>query len=371
MGITTMDMDQAAVYFIDDESQVLGALRRALRIRLKGWQMVFESSPSHALELMSETAPWVVVVDKKMPEIDGADFLQNVKDLYPEAVRVILSGDISHETVVESSGVAHLLLSKPFELEEIVEVVERAICLRSFQLAEDQRIAIGELDSLPILPANYNALVTYLDSVEEPDYVRVAELVSHDVAVLSKILQLANSAFWGMISPVYSAHDAVVRLGHDLVRKLVLFFELYTTQSDSDLHKRLFVNAERVAEKCTELASLSGLKKPEIERAYFTGLLHNIGELVITERELNIASDLAGSFLLKLWGFEQKIVDSIRYQTSPENSNEKDVILYQLKIAKSLVQENPDNVSTDLFLAEVDLNILKNAQLSDYARSCS
>lgn len=371
MGISAMEMGQAGVYFIDDESQVLSALRRALRIRLKGWTMVFELSPCHALERMAKTTPWVVVVDKKMPEIDGADFLQKVKDLYPDAVRVILSGDISHETVVQSAGVAHLLLSKPFELDDIVKVVERAVCLRTFQLDEGLRAAIGELDSLPILPANYNALVTYLDTVDEPDYARVAELICHDIAVLAKILQLANSAFFGAVSPAYSAHDAVVRLGHDLVRKLVLFFELFTAQDDSNLHSRLLSNAERVAEKCIELAHLSGLRKEEVERAYFCGLLHNIGELVLASRDLDISPDLAGSFLLKLWGFEQSIVDTVRYQASPENCKEKDVVIYQLKIAKSLIQQNPNNISTDALLAQFDLNILDNAQLSDYLRSHS
>lgn len=371
MEVSTMNVNQASVYFLDDESQVLGALRRALRLRLKGWTMVFESSPSRTLDLMSHSTPWVVVVDKKMPEIDGAEFLNEIKALYPDAVRVILSGDISHETVVESAGIAHLLLSKPFELDEIVAVIERAVCLRTFQLDDELRAGIGNIDNLPILPANYDALVTYLNSVDEPDYVCVAELISHDIAVLSKILQLANSAFFGAAVPAYSAHDAVVRLGHDLVRKLVLCFELYTAKGDLDLHNQLLKSSERIAEGCVKLATASQLSREDTERAYFTGLLHNIGELVLAGQNSNISSDLAGSFLLKLWGFDQRIVDAVRHQSSPGKNQETDPVIYQLNVVKTLVNGDSSLMDMDVFLESLDPNLLKNAQLSDYVGSFS
>lgn len=364
-----MDMDQATVYFIDDESQVLGALRRALRSRLKGWGMVFESSPKRALELMSEKAPWVVIVDKKMFEMDGVEFLMKVRASYPDSVRVILSGDIGHDTVVEAAGVAHLLLTKPFELDEIVSVVERAVCLRSFNLSEEVRSEIGKVDNLPILPLHYEALTAYLDSVEEPDSARVAELISHDMAVLSKILQLANSAYFCAITPVYSAHDAVIRLGYDLLKKLVLCFGIHSNKGDLSLHSNILRQSERVADKCLQLANYSGLSKADCERAYFLGLLHNVGELVIINGGPNLSYDLVGSFLLKLWGFEKALVDAIQYQSVPEKYQEKGVLLYQLNIAKTLVEADKNNILSETIVSELGDELIERALLSNYFRS--
>jgi HD-like signal output (HDOD) protein/CheY-like chemotaxis protein len=365
-----MEMNQATVYFIDDESQVLSALRRALRSRLKEWTMVFEASPAQALSQMAKATPWVVLVEKKMPEMDGADFLKQVKKSYPDAVRVILSADISHDTVIESANIAHLLLSKPFELDEIVEVIERAVCLRTFALDDELRAEMGRLDSLPLLPANYQALVEYLDSVEEPDPARVDQLLSHDVAVLSKILQLANSAYFCGVKPVYSAREAVIRLGYDLIRKLVLCFSVYTTENgNADFNNQLLRQSERVAEKCIHLASFTRLERAKKERAYFSGLLHNIGELVIAGREFNGSFDLVGSFLLKLWGFEALIIDTLRYQSNPLESDGDDVVLYQLHIAKALVDAENKKLPLEQLFAELDPQLIERAMLSDYVRS--
>ena len=368
-GSDVMDESQATVYFIDDQSQVLNALRRALRSRLKGWTMIFEASPRQALDQMAKAFPWVVLVEKKMPEMDGADFLKQVKINYPDAVRVILSADISDDTVVQSAGIAHLLLPKPFELDEIVEVIERAVCLRTFQLDDKLRAEMGQVDNLPLLPANYQALVQYLDSVEEPDPAKVDTLLSHDVAVLSKILQLANSAFFCAVNPVYSAREAVIRLGYDLVRKLVLCFSIYTASGDTDLNSQLLRNSERVAEKCIELASFARLPKAQRERAYFTGLLHNIGALVISGREVNASFELVGSFLLRLWGFEQLIVDALRYQSNPEVSDSDDVVLYQLHIAKALVDAENNNQPLEALFDELDPKLIERAMLSEYLES--
>ncbi|WP_420555114.1 HDOD domain-containing protein [Neptuniibacter marinus] len=368
-GSDVMDESQATVYFIDDQSQVLNALRRALRSRLKGWTMIFEASPRQALDQMAKAFPWVVLVEKKMPEMDGADFLKQVKINYPDAVRVILSADISDDTVVQSAGIAHLLLPKPFELDEIVEVIERAVCLRTFQLDDKLRAEMGQVDNLPLLPANYQALVQYLDSVEEPDPAKVDTLLSHDVAVLSKILQLANSAFFCAVNPVYSAREAVIRLGYDLVRKLVLCFSIYTASGDTDFNSQLLRNSERVAEKCIELASFSRLPKAQRERAYFTGLLHNIGALVISGREVNASFELVGSFLLRLWGFEQLIVDALRYQSNPEVSDSDDVVLYQLHIAKALVDAENNNQPLEALFDELDPKLIERAMLSEYLES--
>ena len=69
-------MDKGTVYFIDDELPVLNALRRALRAPMKGWDVRFEQSPTQALEEMQQDLPWVIIVDRKMPEMDGSDFFK-------------------------------------------------------------------------------------------------------------------------------------------------------------------------------------------------------------------------------------------------------------------------------------------------------
>ncbi|WP_286237200.1 HDOD domain-containing protein [Neptuniibacter halophilus] len=362
-----MKDQSGSIIFIDDESAVLSSLRRALRSRLRDWELVFEQSPERALEQVQSIRPWVVVAEKRMLPMDGAELLSRVKHLQPDAVRVILSADTSEGTALTPLESAHILLPKPFDIDLLTATIERAACLRHFALSDQVRREIGSLQTLPVLPATYRRLVEYVESTDDVDSDRVAALISQDVAVLSKLVQLANSPFWGYRTQVYSARDAVVRLGLDLVRKVVLSVGLFVTDVAEGEHAGLLTRAERVAEKSLLLARESGRSRAQVEQAYFTGLLHNIGELVELGGKTGLSADTLGAFLLQLWGFEQSLVDSLRYQSDPLAQPQPAVQTCQLYIARRLLEAESGNVAPEALLASLDPDLLECAALpSDY-----
>lgn len=362
-------MDKGRVLFVDDEAQVLRSLKRMLRLHCKDWELFFFSSPGQALSEITDIQPWIIVSDKRMAEMSGEDFLVKAKALNPSSVRVILTGDTSTDAAVAALRAAHLLLAKPFELEDLLEVLERAACLRDFTVDEQLREQVGSLQALPVLPVTYQQLISYLDSVDSPDNNEIAGLMTKDVAVLSKVIQLANSSFWGFSQPVYSAKDAIIRLGHELIKKVVLCVGLFSSLDTQAEYESLFNQAEKVATKMRQLAVFSKQPAEEVERAYFTGLLHNVGAVVKESDKTALSQDLIGAFLLHLWGFESTVVNAVRYQSVPQSMDQDDFLAYQLCFAKVLVEAESKQVPAAELMTSLDNYLIEKTDLVAYLRS--
>jgi DNA-binding NtrC family response regulator len=108
------DMNQPCVLFVDDEPNVLSALRRALR--REPYSCLFAEGPDEALEMLAENDIDLVVSDHLMPSMDGLTFLKKVREMYPQVVRVILTGHADLEMAIEAinEGEVYRFLTKPW-----------------------------------------------------------------------------------------------------------------------------------------------------------------------------------------------------------------------------------------------------------------
>ncbi|GAA0687606.1 response regulator [Marinobacterium maritimum] len=326
-------MECPAIVFIDDEPSVLNALRRLLRISHRDWKMHFFSSPVQALEALADIAPWVVVADKRMAEMDGVVLLQQVAERMPETIRVLLSGDARLDSAMEGAVAAHFVLRKPFERETIDHLLTRSRVLHQLPLSLSRRRQLGQINGLPVLPRIYQQITLELDQ-EEPDVAVVASLIREDQGLLSRVLQLVNSPFFGFTARTQEVEVAVMRLGLQTIHNLVLITELYH-QGPSRLLKvgeRLMREALLLAEQVGTVCDLRKVSKQVRNLAVISGLLHNIGELVLAlhavpaEGDASIVEDemqLVGAYLLELWGFESGVVEAVQHQRDevlPEDS---------------------------------------------------
>src|SRR5690349_16171846 len=96
------------VIFVDDETEVLEALRRMLRAQRNRWEMTFINSGAKALALLGERHCDVIVVDLRMPDISGAALLERVRAISPGTARIILSGQTDSDNIMRVITLAHL-----------------------------------------------------------------------------------------------------------------------------------------------------------------------------------------------------------------------------------------------------------------------
>jgi two-component system probable response regulator PhcQ len=127
------------ILIVDDETNVLNALRRELQ---ETYQIETFSSPVEALERCKSEAFDLVIVDYKMPGMDGIQFLRQFDKLQPDAARVVLSGEADFDAVVGSINEMHIyrFIAKPWDKTELVVTLAQALA-HNATLLENRRLA--------------------------------------------------------------------------------------------------------------------------------------------------------------------------------------------------------------------------------------
>ena len=125
--ITTENNTTYTVLFVDDEPNILRAIKRALFTM--DITLLLADSGAKALELMANNEVHVVISDMKMPQMSGAELLEQVATKYPETFRVVLTGYADIESTIQAvnQGKIHRYLQKPWENQELISVVEEGL----------------------------------------------------------------------------------------------------------------------------------------------------------------------------------------------------------------------------------------------------
>ena len=122
------------ILILDDEPAVLNALRRTLRAAFAQEDVVIEvfDEPEAAVLRAGEQDFDVVISDYRMPGLNGADVLQLVKGLQPDAIRIVVSATTEILDIVDAVNRAEVFryLAKPWQQEELVATVRDAFARR-------------------------------------------------------------------------------------------------------------------------------------------------------------------------------------------------------------------------------------------------
>ncbi len=110
---------ERTLLLLDDETNVLRSLVRLFR--RERYKVLTASSVSEAFDLLASNPVQVIVSDQRMPEMSGTEFLTRVRDLYPQTMRMVLSGYIDLATITEAInlGAIYRFQTKPWDDEEL------------------------------------------------------------------------------------------------------------------------------------------------------------------------------------------------------------------------------------------------------------
>lgn len=320
-------MDRPRVLFVDNERPVLSALRRLLHRHHPDWEVRFHVDTEAALACLPDFDPWLIVSEWRMPGVDVPRFLEAVTERAPTCVRVLLTADKSLESFGSGMHSAHFVVGKPFEIGTMSDLVSRTRLLRSFPMSEVLRGRLGALRALLVLPQPYQRLNRELMR-KEPDLAVVAQLIRQDQALLTRLLRVANSSFFGFCSSTISAQVAVTRLGVQTLRNLVLTAQLYRARHpyQQQLMNRLMDESMALAELMRQLGEQAGLGRGQFSICLDCALLHNLGKLVNLSQwpetatpvplvALDAGFEAVGAYLLALWGFDPQMVAALYHQS--------------------------------------------------------
>ena len=117
---------ERVLLLVDDEANIATSIRRLLRG--DGYRIITAGSGMEGLEQLAVNPVGVIISDQRMPEMTGVEFLRRVKELYPDTVRIVLSGytDLKSVTDAINEGAIYKFLTKPWEDEQLRENVREA-----------------------------------------------------------------------------------------------------------------------------------------------------------------------------------------------------------------------------------------------------
>ncbi len=125
-GQPTVDAAERTLLLVDDEPGILSALRRMLRY--EGYRILTANNAGEGLEMLALECIQVVISDQRMPGLSGTEFLTRVKDMHPDCLRIILSGQADMASVIDAinDGAVYKFLTKPWDDEKLRERIREA-----------------------------------------------------------------------------------------------------------------------------------------------------------------------------------------------------------------------------------------------------
>ncbi len=210
--------------------------------------------------------------------------------------------------------------------------------------------AVLASDELPTLPTVASKLIS-LTSREDTTLTDIAELISKDISLSSKILKVSNSAFYSFPQQIGSINQAVSILGTNAVRSLVLSFSFLIIKSGSQKSRFDFQKfwERSLASAVISKLILDRVKGADTEEIFISGLLQNLGQLIFArtfpeqyDRVLAETSEsktepliaernefgedhcYIGYKVAKNWGFPSSLLLPILYHHDPEGYSGKD-----------------------------------------------
>lgn len=229
------------VLTVDDEPSILSAMRRFLR--LHGISCVQATSGKAGLQMLKTHDIDLVISDMRMPEMDGAEFLEKVKQHDPDVMRILLTGYSDIDSTIEAinRGSIHRYLTKPWDEQELILAIRDAL---------NRRQLVRENEELRTRLADQNVQLRDANTTLEA---RVAERT----AELVQINEMLESAYTDLDDTCIAAFNVLSGL--------------------VDLRCNDAGHSRRVAEVSKEVALRLGMSEKEARDVYLAGLVHDIG----------------------------------------------------------------------------------------------
>jgi HD-like signal output (HDOD) protein len=376
------------ILFVDDEPNILDGLKRMLRPMRHEWNMTFANGGVEALSKFSEQSVDVIVSDMKMPGMDGAQLLGEVMDKHPHVIRIILSGYSEKEMIMKSVGTAHQYLSKPCDADTLQTTVKRVSALRNLLTDETLRGLVSQLPNVPSLPTLYTELIDELGK-EEPSTRIVGEIVKKDLGMTVKLLQIVNSAFFGLRRQVSDSREAVEFLGLDTISSLTLGLGIISqmeSPSAGAMLAELWSHSMTVAVMAHKIAMCED--RGTANDAFTAGLLHDLGKVVLVanlpgkykmveelikgenitaleaeKRVFEATHSEVGAFLIGLWGLPTQVVQAVAFHNSPQEAHAESFTTLTAVHAANAIQRWTANSGEEI--PGLDMEYLAGLGLTD------
>lgn len=309
------------------------------------WAVYCTTSPVEALELTNRIPVDVVVVDIQLPDRTGIDFLSRIQKTSSHVVKIAITDQRNVTEHLRTSGLAQQFLGKIYDKDSLKSSILRALTLGDLLRHNMLQHLISQVQTLPSLPNMYLQIADELND-PNPSAERVGQIISQDLSMSAKVLQIVNSAHFGLPYPVANPGQATTLLGLEAIRDLILSIKVFSSFDQLKIRHlgltRLWHHSVLVGVMSKTIAKTISSDKKTNNYAFVAGLLHDIGKLVLAENlpmKYHSAMGMAaqkkielieaeeevfgathaqvGAYLLWLWNLPEPVIHATAYHHTP------------------------------------------------------
>ena len=229
---------------VDDEPNILSALRRLFRA--EGYQITVANSGAEGLQVLENQPIDLVISDMRMPEMDGARFLQQVRQRWPDTMRLLLTGyaDIGSTVDAINKGEIFRYIAKPWDDQDMLLVVRHALELKGLAREKARLETLTQQQNEELKDLNANL----------------------ELKVMERTVELRQ------------AHE---KLKTSFLTSIKVFANLIELREGA-----LAGHSRRVADLARKLAVRLGLQGAALQDVFLAGLLHDIGKIGLKDEIL-------------------------------------------------------------------------------------
>ncbi len=386
-------MSRKRILFVGEDLALWEQLQNPFPDAESTWDVAFAKTGLQALASLSQSPCDAVVADMQIPGINGAQLLDEVMQRSPGTLRFIRAGLGDQQAAMKCVGTAHQYLVKPSDAHTIRCALERAFSLESWLPNVTVQKLITQMKKLPSPPNLYFKIVAELQSPDS-SIDTIGSLVKQDPMLSAKLLQVVNSAVFGLQLQVGNATEAVLYLGMETTKALVLLahtFSYFDKVRAADFSvEKLWKHSVATGKFAEQIARAEGSDTEMVGEAFTAGMLHDIGKLLLAANLPEVFKEALGkarqdqiplceaesvvfgtthgelgACLLGIWGLPMPIVEAVALHHYPIRFLSKQFCpLTAVHVANAIEHEVPQD-GPSLLSAGVDSNYLGELELTE------
>jgi HD-like signal output (HDOD) protein len=309
------------------------------------WASEFVRTGKKALEVLEPFAWDAVVADVQLSDSSGLELLDEVMQRQPDALRIILSEKADTPGSLQRVGTANHHLQTPCDVSRLLDVLGQSLERETWLPSKVVQHLLAQMRQLPSPPTIYFKIASEMES-PNVSVSRIGELITREPGIAAKVLQLANSAAFGLRQKLLRPEEAVAYIGFETTKALVLLAHTFSFFERDGLGgfcvESLCCHSVITGRFAERIARLEKSAEEIADQAFAAGLLHDIGKLVLAanlptmfsgavtmakeqkvdlwEAEkwvLGASHSELGGCLLGIWGLPKPVVEAVALHHHP------------------------------------------------------
>lgn len=336
------------ILFVDDDPAFIELYRVLFQFDDPDWEIASATGGTEALSLMDSEPCDVLVAKWRMPGMTGLDLFREVTTRHAHTARIVVSEACDQGEVAEGLEGRHQFIARPIGIDVLRTTICRVCSIQNAALDAQVASLLAQDCRVPSLPSLYFAILRAMDSPSS-SMSDIGKLIAQDLGMTAQILQMVNSAYFGIARRISNPVEAVQLLGLQRVRSLALSAHVFSSFDEMRMKNfplaKVWKHCLAAGQIAQEICRAEKADRATAEDAQLACMLHDVGKVMLAsgnsdryqaavalalerqapllevEREVfGVSHADVGAYLFGQWGLPISVIEAVALHHAPASS---------------------------------------------------